>query len=1171
MSRFVHLHVHSEYSLLDGACRIKDIAEKAKAAGHSAVALTDHGVMYGAVAFYRACREVGIKPIIGCEVYVAPRSRFQKEGRGDTSGYHLILLVRNEIGYKNLIHLVSKSYTEGFYQKPRIDLELLESHADGLVGLSACLSGQIPSLILDGQAEAAKNLARRMQTIFGREHFYLEIQNHGLEEEARVASALERLSRECDIPLALTNDVHYIEKSDAEAQRLLMCIQMKKLLSEADSFAFSSPEFYYKTTEEMEALFPHLPEALENTAKIADTCNFDFDFSKTHLPLYPLPKGKEHKTVLFDMAQAGLISRKNEGMLDLTAHSIEEYGERLAYELSVIDSMGFNSYYLVVADFIAFARRRAIPVGPGRGSGAGSLVAYCIGITDVDPLRYDLLFERFLNPERISLPDFDTDFCYDRREEVITYVKEKYGEDHVSQIVTFGTLAPRAAVRDVGRAMGIPYAEIDLVAKLIPRELGCTFEQAMSRKELRALAEKSPTVTALLENAMRFEGMPRHASTHAAGVVITEKPVSSYVPLAMSGDAIVTQYDMDTDAALGLVKFDFLGLRYLTIIADAENAIRENAPDFSVRHIPLDDEAAFRLISEGKTEGVFQLESAGMKQMLMQLKPDRFDDIIAAIALFRPGPMESIPRYIACRHGTESVTYAHPLLESILGVTYGCIVYQEQVMQIFRSLAGYSFARADLVRRAMSKKKTDVMQAELTAFLEGCAARGISEEIARSVFREMEDFAKYAFNKSHATCYAVLSYRTAYLKAHYPREYMAALLSSVMGQTDKMSDYLAECTRLSIPVLPPDINESRLNFAVSGKHIRYGLLAIRNIGRTVTEKLMTERTSKGAFVSFEDFVYRMCGRDMNIRLLEALIKCGAFDSLGVYRSRMLAVSDSLLTQAEAMKKSREDGQIDFFSLMEEKEDAPLRASYPDIPEFPVKELLILEKESSGFFFSGHLLDNYSQHIQSLKTDSIYDIKSSFDTETEETATEEIKPYTDKETVTVAGIITRRTNKTTKKGDAMAFLSLEDKRGEIDVVVFPQKLSRYDALLRTETPVAIKGQISIGDGENEELSILLSECVLLTENGETPSNTATNDPPAFKKPTALYIRVPSLTDSLCKKVLARLRVFQKGTMPVYVYDTHTGKYSMAKDILLPESRDVLRAATEILGEHNAVIK
>ena len=925
----------------------------------------------------------------------------------------------------------------------------------------------------------------------------------------------------------------------------------------------------------MGVLFPELPAAMENTVKIADMCSFAFDFSQTHLPVYPLKVGESHKDLLATMAYEGLARREKEGMLSLKTHSLKEYRERLAYELSVIDRMGFNSYYLVVCDFIAFARSRDIPVGPGRGSGAGSLVAYCIDITDVDPLEYDLLFERFLNPERISLPDFDTDFCYDRREEVIAYVKEKYGEDHVAQIVTFGTLAPRAAVRDVGRAMGLPYADVDRVAKLIPRDLGCTFAQAMERKELRELADSSYDVGVLLDHAKKLEGMPRHASTHAAGVVITEKPVWEYVPLSTNGDAIVTQYDMDTDAALGLVKFDFLGLRYLTIIAEAERSIKEKEPSFSVRHIRKDDAATFRLISEGRTDGVFQLESAGMRQMLMQLKPERFDDIIAAIALFRPGPMESIPTYIACRHGKQKVTYVVPALASILGVTYGCIVYQEQVMQIFRELAGYSFARADLVRRAMSKKKTEIMQAELDNFIKGTAERGIPEETARQVFRDMEDFAKYAFNKSHATCYAVLSYQTAYLKAHYPCEYMAALLSSVMGQPDKMSDYLAECTRLSIPVLPPDINESRLHFSVSGSHIRYGLLAIRNIGRIMTERVIADRTEKGAFRTFEDFVYRMCGRDMNIRLLESLIKCGAFDSLGVYRSRMLAVAESLLVQAETLQRSRRDGQLDFFSVMDDGSDGDsLSVTYPDIPEFSMRELLILEKESSGFFFSGHLLDGYSIFIKQLSPDSIYDIKTAFsDSAASLDVLSPKKNYTDKTLVTLAGIITRRTNKTTKSGGSMAFLTLEDRRGEIEVIVFPKKLEQYGDFLLPEMPISIKGNISVGDGEGEDVSVILFECKPMIDN-TVMSTKEYRDGQGGKpvsKPMALYLRVPSLSHPLCTRALERCKQMPGGKLSVFVYDTENGKYSQVKSLAVPDDKETVRILSEILGEHNVVIR
>lgn len=1159
MSDFVHLHVHSEYSLLDGACRIVDLPRRAKECGHSAVALTDHGVMYGAVSFYRACVAEGIKPIIGCEMYVAPRSRFLKEGRNDSSGNHLILLVRNEIGYRNLIYLVSKAFTEGFYQKPRIDLELLAEHTEGLICLSACISGAIPSLILDGETEKADALALKMKAMFDSDCFYLEIQDHGLEEERTVNRELILMSKRLSIPLVATNDVHYTERRDAETQALLMCIQMNKVLSDGAPLGFETPDFYYKTTEEMAHIFRQTPEAIENTCKIADMCSFDFSFDETHLPTFPIPKGDTHYHILSTLAKEGLENRQTKGMLDLKTHTMADYEERLSYELSVIHEMGFDSYYLVVRDFIAFARSKGISVGPGRGSGAGSLVAYCVEITNVDPLRYHLLFERFLNPERVSLPDFDTDFCYERREEVIAYVKEKYGADHVAQIVTFGTMAARAAVRDVGRAMGMPYAEVDRVAKLIPHDLGVTLDVALENKELRALYDSSDDVRKLIDNAKSLEGMPRHASTHAAGVVITEKPLYHYVPLSTNGDSIVTQFDMDTDASLGLVKFDFLGLRYLTIIADAVENIREKEPSFSINDIPMDDTATFTMLSEGNSDGVFQLESSGMKQVLMQLKPGCFEDIIAAIALFRPGPMDSIPTYIARKHGKQLVTYATPELKEILHVTYGCIVYQEQVMQIFRRLAGYSLARADIVRRAMSKKKTAVLEAEMKQFIDGAQANGISEEVAADIFRDMEDFAKYAFNKSHATAYAVLSYQTAYLKAHYPKEFLAALMSSVMGQAEKLNDYIAECTRLNIPVLAPDINESRLQFCVTGDHIRFGLLALKNIGRVLVDRIIAERQTK-KFEGFEDFVSRLCGRELALRQLETLIKCGAFDSFGYRRSQLLAVAEKTLLEIEASQKNKRDGQLDFFSCFDIQDEGGTTVAYPDIPEFSLKELLIFEKESAGMYFSGHLLDNFSKHIDSLKIDQLHDIAHALE---EGASIEETALYGDKVTVTVAGIITRRTNKNTRNGAAMAFLTLEDRRGyAVDVVVFPKYWEKYHPILFEEAAVSIEGQISVGDGD--ELSLILTSCCPLIDNEKFSKFNG-----AAKK--KLYLRFPSFEHESFRRASEICRTARGDALEVYFFSSETKKYATVDTKTIQNTKSVLEKLKSLLGEKNVVLQ
>lgn len=1163
MADFVHLHLHSEYSLLDGACRITDIPKKAKAEGHHAVAITDHGVMYGAVAFYRACMAEGVRPIIGCEVYVAPRTRHDREGRIDSAAHHLVLLVENDIGYRNLISMVSAGFLDGFYAKPRIDMELLKKHSEGLIALSACLAGKIPQLILAGDMNAARRYAEELHTIFGKDHFYLEVQDHALPEERTVAIALRDIAAETGIGLVATNDVHYIEKKDAATQAVLLCVQTGNVITDGRPIGFETDEFYYKSTAEMEQLFSDFPHAIENTAKIASMCHFDFTFGTTHLPTFPPPPGQTHKECLDLMARDGLAKKMESKEIDLSFATEAQYRARIDYELSVIDQMGFNAYFLIVQDFIAFAKRSGIPVGPGRGSGAGSLVAYCIGITDVDPLRYQLLFERFLNPERVSLPDFDTDFCYDRRGEVIDYVRHKYGEDHVAQIVTFGTLAARAAVRDVGRALGMPYSEVDRVARLIPHELNVTIDSALEKKELRELYDASPEIRHLLDTARALEGMPRHASTHAAGIVITEQPMDHYVPLSVNGDIVVTQYDMDTVAALGLVKFDFLGLRYLTILSNAEKEIRLREPSFSLSRVPQEDAATFHLIADGQTNGVFQLESAGMKQLLIQLKPTHFEDIIAAIALYRPGPMDSIPRYIACRNGTTPVHYAVPALQEILGVTNGCIVYQEQVMQICRELAGYSFAHADIVRRAMAKKKADVMEAEREAFVAGSVARGVPKEAAEEIFDEMVSFASYAFNKSHATAYAVISYRTAYLKVHYPREYMAALMTSVFGDAGKLGEYITECQHAGIAVLAPDINESRLHFSVTGDHIRFGLLAVKNVGRAFVEQILRER-EHGVFLDFEDFVDRMSGADLNRRQIEALIKCGAFDRLGVKRSQLLASYEEILEAACARARSNLTGQLDLFSNQDaagtfEKK----KFAYPDLPEFSMRELLILEKESAGMAFSGHALDEYKQHIAFLRAEPIGDIISSYSEETGDS-----DRYTDKQQVAVAGLIAKRVNKNTRSGEAMAFFTMADRFFEMEIVVFPKILARYGSEIYTENAVCAAGELSIREGEEPKL--LLHTLVKLQNDADFAAARGRegkrSEPPVQK----LYLKVPSLSDAACERAMQLLKN-GRGNAQVVFYNESQKKYVVAKNILAQTDEKTLAALKAVLGDANVVVK
>ncbi len=1170
MSNFVHLHLHSEYSLLDGACRISEIPKEARRMGQSAVAITDHGVMYGAVAFYKACKKEGIRPIIGCEVYVAPKSRFDRGGRAEYSGRHLVLLVKNEEGYRNLSKLVSLGFTEGFYQKPRVDMELLSRYHTGLIALSGCMAGLIPTRILESDMAGAIAAARELEAVFGKGSFYLELQDHGLPDDETICRGLFAVSEETGIPLVATNDVHYLKKTDAEMQEVLMCIQTNTTLSEHKAGAFATQEFYLKSADEMTRLFAAYPSAIHNTEVIAEQCAFDFSFGNTTLPSFVPADGLSHKESLSRFAELGFRERVRDRLIDFQKHEEAEYRERMAFELSVIDSMGFNAYFLIVRDFVAYAKGAGIPVGPGRGSGAGSLVAYCVGITDIDPLAYDLLFERFLNPERISLPDFDIDFCYMRRDEVIRYVRETYGEDHVAQIVTFGTMAARAAIRDVGRALGFSYADTDRVAKLIPRELNATLESALQGKELRALYDSDEGVRRLYDLAMSLEGMPRHASTHAAGVVITEKPVSDYVPLTVNDGGIVTEYDMDTVAELGLVKFDFLGLRYLTIIDDAVKAIKRTQKDFDIRKIPPNDKEAFRLLSDGEGDGIFQLESPGMKQMLTQLQPENMEDIIAAIALYRPGPMDSIPQYIARRHGKEAVTYDVPVLRDILGVTYGCIVYQEQVMQIFRTLAGYSFAHADLVRRAMAKKKASVMEAERKTFIEGCGVRGISPEIAEKIFADMASFASYAFNKSHATAYALLSYQTAYLKAHHACEYMAALLTSVLGNMDKVRAYVRICQKFRIRVLPPDINESESYFTPVGGKIRFGLLAIKNIGKTFVDAILSER-KKSPFRSFTDFLSRMSSvGDINSRMVEGLIKSGCFDSLSVYRSQLMEVYSDLLLSLAEKKRSNLAGQFDLFSEMDSAMPE-LHITYPDIPEYGTRELLILEKESSGMYFTGHLLDDYKEDLAERPHDTITAIMAAFE--------EETGKYHENDMVRIAGIVTARTEKQSRNGQRMFFATVEDGEGEIEIIAFPAQAERLGHIVRTDSPVYITGKITVRDEEPPKL--ILSSADFLKSNAEKRNAERNNkisennagqktDDGKPSSDARLYIRVPTLNGFDRERLLSVLRQYP-GTTPAALFAADTRKYVLVQGYAVTPHKNLLSKLAFLYGDANIVLK
>ena len=1022
MLSFTHLHLHTEYSLLDGACRLDDLLDRAVELGMDSMAITDHGVMYGAVDFYKKAKARGIKPIIGCECYLASRGRKDKVHALDSERYHLVLLCENATGYQNLISMVSKSWTEGFYTKPRIDRELLEKYHEGIIALSACLAGEIPRALMADDYERAKEKALWYNNVFGQGNFFLELQNHGIREQKQIEPMLIRLSKETGIPLVATNDTHYVRKEDSKIQQVLICIATNTTLGQGNGLEFDSDEFYLKSEEEMYELFSHVPEAIENTQIIADRCNYDFEFGNTKLPHFEVPDGRDHFEWFKEQCYAGMHRNYGE-------NPPKEYFDRLNYELDVINKMGYVDYFLIVHDFIRYAKSKGIPVGPGRGSGAGSIAAYCIGITGIDPMKYNLLFERFLNPERVSMPDFDVDFCYERRGEVIDYVIEKYGADHVAQIVTFGTLAARAAIRDVGRAMGIPYNVVDNVSKQVPRELNITIQKALKKSpEFRALYESSDEIKNLIDTSMKVEGMPRHTSTHAAGVVITRDPVASYVPLALNDNSPVTQYTMTTLEELGLLKMDFLGLRTLTVINDAVRMIRQKDKSFDINKIDITDKATYEMMASGQTEGVFQFESAGMKSVLVGLKPVDIEDLIAVISLYRPGPMDSINTYIENRHHPEKTVYKTEKLRDILDVTYGCMIYQEQVMQIFRSLAGYSYGRADIVRRAMSKKKHDVMEKERKNFIygmvredgtvecDGCVKRGIPAEVANDIFDDMSSFASYAFNKSHATAYAYVAYQTAYLKCHYPCEFMAALLSSVLDNTDKVTEYTDECNRIGIKILPPNVNESYDNFTVSDGNIRFGMLAIKNLGRSFIKNIISERNA-GRFTSFYNFCSRMHGSDFNKRAVESLIKSGALDGLGANRRQMLMAMNEIIDELDSKKRRNVEGQIGLFDSVGGESHSETALKFFD--EFPQSELLAMEKSTTGLYLSGHPMAAHAELAASMGCVRIAELASSG---------ENIhSSHKDGERTKIMGIITDVKKKITKSDTTMALSALRTHR------------------------------------------------------------------------------------------------------------------------------------------------
>ena len=1172
MSEFVHLHLHSEYSLLDGACRISEIPKRAKECGHTAVALTDHGVMYGAVSFYSACIAEGIKPIIGCEVYVASGSRFDKTVYADGKGKynHLVLLCKNDVGYRNLIYMVSKSFTEGFYSKPRIDMELLRAHSEGLIALSACLAGKIPTLLSAGEYTAAVEYAKTMSEIFGKDNFYIELQNHGMTEQIQILPQLVKLAEECSLPLVATNDCHYLRRENAQTQAVLMCIQTNTVITDGRPVGFETDEFYYKNTAEMKMLFGKYQGAIENTVKIADMCSFEFSFDDPKLPTFKTPDSMNSTEYLRKLTFEGLERRLSDGSLKFEPQGRQVYFDRIEYELSVISSMGYDDYFLIVQDYVNFAKSRDIPVGPGRGSGAGSLVAFLVGITDVDSIKFDLLFERFLNPERVSMPDIDIDFCYNRRDEVIQYMYDKYGDDHVSQIIAFGTLAARAAIRDVGRALGMSYAEVDPIARAVPHELGMTLKDALALPDLKTQYNSSESVKRLVDMAMEIEGMPRNITVHAAGIVVTDRPVAKYVPLAVSNSAIVTQFDMDTIAKLGLLKFDFLALRYLTIMKDACNYVCERIPDFDISAVPFDDKKTYELISSGATLGVFQLESAGMRQMLSELRPDSLDDIIAAIALYRPGPMDSIPQYIEARHNPQKISFAHPLLEPILRSTYGCIVYQEQVMSIFREMAGYTYGHADIVRRAMSKKKADVLNAERESFLLGTKQKGISEDVAGKLFDDISSFANYAFNKSHAAAYAVISYRTAYLKAHYPCEYMAALMTSVLGNLTKLAEYIGECAKFGIKVLPPDINESRMYFHPKGNDIVFGLLALKNVGKQFVENIIRER-EHGSFSDFEDFVQRMTEYDINKRMVEGIIKAGAFDNLGVYRSRLLSSYERLIDIRAEKNKSNVSGQLDMFSSAfggSEVASSSLKFEYPNVPDFSLKEKLMLEKESSGMYFSGHLIDSYSEQVNSLDVRGISEVLDS----------DSVK---EKQLVKICGIVSSVTVKMTRKNEKMAFITVEDRYGEIECLIFPKIYSANYHLIRIDAPLYIEGSITLREDEDPKILVnVLDELVdnaayeKIKERNISPAQTQTTAPKAqpvntSKQITKIYLRVRNFECIEYLKAKNIVDIFE-GSTKIIFYNSENAQYS-SYNRGITATAYIIAELRSILGDENVVPK
>ena len=1068
---FAHLHVHTEYSLLDGSNKIKECVSRVKELGMDSVAITDHGVMFGVIDFYRAAKAVGIKPILGCEVYVAPGSRFDKEavGSGDNRYYHLVLLAENDLGYHNLMKIVSRGFTEGYYYKPRVDMEILKEFHEGIIALSACLAGEVQKNIVRGMYEEGKAAALRYQEIFGEGNFFLELQDHGIQEQKLVNQSLLRMAKETQIGLVATNDVHYTYAEDEKAHDILLCIQTGKKVADEDRMRYEGGQYYIKSEEEMKTLFPYALEALENTQKIADRCNVEIEFGVTKLPKYDVPEGYTSWEYLNKLCYDGLKERYPDGE--------ESLKERLEYELSVIKSMGYVDYFLIVWDFIKYARDHDIMVGPGRGSAAGSIVSYTLGITSIDPIKYQLLFERFLNPERVSMPDIDVDFCFERRQEVIDYVVEKYGSDRVVQIVTFGTMAARGVIRDVGRVMDLPYAFVDGIAKMVPTELNITLERALTvNPEFKRMYQEDEQVRELIDMSKRLEGLPRHTSMHAAGVVISQKAIDEYVPLSLGSDgSVTTQFTMTTLEELGLLKMDFLGLRTLTVIQDAVKlASRSSGKDINMEQIDYNDKAVLDSIGTGRTDGIFQLESGGMKSFMKELKPQNLEDIIAGISLYRPGPMDFIPQYIKGKNHTDNITYDCPQLEPILAPTYGCIVYQEQVMQIVRDLAGYTLGRSDLLRRAMSKKKGDVMKKERQSFVygneaegvPGCIANGIDEKTANKIYDEMIDFAKYAFNKSHAAAYAVVSYQTAWLKYYYPVEFMAALMTSVIENPGKVSEYIYTCRQMGIEILPPDINKGEGSFSVDNGNIRYGLAAIKSIGKPVIQAILTEREARGEFKNMKDFIERLSGKEVNKRTIESFIKSGAFDSLGGTRKQFMVIYVQILDQVNQERKYSMTGQMSLFDMVDEDQKAEFDIPLPDVGEYEKETKLAFEKEVLGVYLSGHPMEEYEEKWRKSISKTTLDFQL-----VEDTGHTKVL---DGAREIIGGMITDKTIKYTKNNKVMAFVTLEDMLGSVEVVVFPKDYEKNQQYLNEDSKVFIKGRVS---EEDDAPSKLICESVI----------------------------------------------------------------------------------------------